>query len=45
MRDADTTIRSETGDTFRRFGRWLSARPIESWGFFAAGILIARILF
>ena len=44
MRDADFN-RSETGQTLRRFGKWLSARPVESWGFFAVGFVIARILF
>ena len=28
-----------------RFGSWLGRRPFESWGFFIAGFLIARIFF
>lgn len=28
-----------------RFGGWLGRRPFESWGFFLAGFLIARIFF
>lgn len=28
-----------------RFGSWLGRRPIESWGFFIAGFVLARILF
>jgi hypothetical protein len=28
-----------------RFGSWLSRRSSESWGFFIAGFLIARIFF
>ena len=27
-----------------RFTRWLTSRPAESWGFFAAGFLICAIL-
>ena len=30
---------------FRRFFRWLQTRPMESWGFFIAGAVVARILF
>ena len=33
------------GDRFSAFTRWLSRRPVESWGFFIAGLIIARILF
>ncbi len=28
-----------------RFGSWLGRRPFESWGFFLAGFIVARILF
>jgi hypothetical protein len=28
-----------------RFGSWLGRRPFESWGFFIAGFVLARILF
>jgi uncharacterized protein involved in tolerance to divalent cations len=31
--------------TMARFGSWLGRRPVESWGFFAVGFLIARIIF
>ena len=44
MRDADAS-RNDFSDRLRRFGKWLAARPIESWGFFAAGFLVARVLF
>ena len=27
-----------------RFTRWLTTRPAESWGFFAAGFLICAVL-
>jgi hypothetical protein len=27
------------------FGRWISTRPFESWAFFIAGFVIARIIF
>ena len=43
MRNANE--QSELGDRLRRFSRWLMARPLESWGFFAAGFVIARLLF
>jgi hypothetical protein len=29
----------------RTFGRWLSTRPFESWGFFIAGFVIAQVIF
>jgi hypothetical protein len=45
MRDYDTTGRTDTRDGFRRLGNWLKRRPMESWAFFAAGIVIARVLF
>lgn len=45
MRDEDYRGETNSRDTLKRIGRWLSSRPIESWGFFVAGILIARILF
>lgn len=46
MRDYDSADRDETvTDRFNRFMKWLSRRPMESWGFFAAGIIIAGILF
>ncbi|WP_156811957.1 hypothetical protein [Robiginitomaculum antarcticum] len=32
--------RSEASSTFRRFTRYLSTRPTESWGFFVAGLMI-----
>lgn len=27
------------------FLAWIRSRPLESWGFFIAGVIIARILF
>jgi hypothetical protein len=41
--DEQDKIRAKT--TMARVGNWLTSRPIESWGFFAAGFLIARIIF
>ncbi len=39
---------SRAGEPWRvkgaRFTRWLTSRPAESWGFFAAGFLICAIL-
>ncbi|MGA1343723.1 MAG: hypothetical protein ACO33A_11920 [Hyphomonas sp.] len=29
----------------RRFSRWLSTRPAESWIFFAAGLLFGGVFF
>ena len=45
MRYDDYRDEGSTRNGFRRFGRWLATRPIESWGFFAAGVVVARILF
>lgn len=46
MRDYETHAREETlGNRFKRFTQWLSRRPMESWGFFIAGVITARILF
>ena len=36
---------TSTEDTLKRVGNWLKSRPIENWGFFAAGVILARILF
>jgi hypothetical protein len=41
--DEQDKIRAKT--TMARVGNWLGSRPIESWGFFIAGFLIARIIF
>ena len=41
--DEQDKIRAKT--TMARVGNWLSSRPMESWGFFVAGFLIARIIF
>ncbi len=42
----DRTDRYDRAEaTLSRFGRWLTRRPAESWGFFIAGILIAGLLF
>ena len=46
MKDYETYQKEETlGTRFKRFTSWLSRRPMESWGFFIAGLIIARILF
>lgn len=45
MREDPYRSDTNTRDTLKRFGRWLTTRPVESWGFFVAGIIIARILF
>ena len=45
MRDDEYRSETSSRDTLKRLGRWLTSRPVESWGFFVAGILIARILF
>jgi hypothetical protein len=45
MRYDDRGYGSPGDNGLKTFGRWLGRRPIESWGFFAAGFLIARILF
>lgn len=49
MRDYEANSQSRRDDTlqdrFSRFTGWLSRRPIESWGFFIAGVIVARILF
>ena len=41
--DEQDKIRAKT--TMARVGSWLSSRPMESWGFFVAGFVIARIIF
>ncbi len=41
--DEQSKVRAKT--TMARVGNWLSSRPMESWGFFVAGFLIARIIF
>jgi hypothetical protein len=45
MRYFDEQDRAAAGNAFQRFGRWLGRRPFESWGFFIAGFVIARIIF
>ena len=49
MRDYEADSRAGRDETpqerFSRFTRWLSRRPMESWGFFIAGVIIARVLF
>lgn len=45
MRDDEYRASSSERDGFQRLFRWLKSRPMESWGFFVAGIVIARILF
>ena len=41
--DEQDKIRAKT--TMARLGSWLGSRPMESWGFFVAGFIIARIIF
>jgi hypothetical protein len=45
MRYTDSRDPYEKPSPLGRFGSWLSRRSIESWGFFIAGFLIARIFF
>jgi hypothetical protein len=45
MRYFDERDRSAAKDGITSFGRWLSSRKIESWGFFIAGFVLARIIF
>ncbi len=45
MRYNDYRDRSPAKDGLKNFGRWLGTRPLESWGFFAVGFVIARIIF
>jgi hypothetical protein len=45
MRYFDETDRARAKTGLRSFGSWLGARPFESWGFFIAGFVIARIIF
>ncbi|ACT60595.1 hypothetical protein [Hirschia baltica] len=45
MYDNTDHSKSSTEDTLNRLGNWLKSRPIENWGFFIAGVIIARILF
>ena len=41
--DEQDKIRAKT--IMARLGGWFSSRPVESWGFFIAGFVIARIIF
>ena len=45
MRYFDEQDKIRAKNTLERVGRWLATRPLESWGFFIAGFLIARIIF
>jgi hypothetical protein len=45
MRYSDSRDPYQKPSPLGRFGSWLSRRPVESWGFFIAGFLIARIVF
>ena len=45
MRYFDEQDRARTKTTVSRVVAWLSSRPFESWGFFVAGFVIARIIF
>ncbi len=45
MRYYDSRDPYEKPSPLGRFGSWIGRRPFESWGFFIAGFLIARILF
>ncbi len=31
-------------DRARHFGHWLTRRPLESWGFFIAGVVLASLI-
>ncbi|HVY89035.1 MAG TPA: hypothetical protein VG942_09225 [Hyphomonadaceae bacterium] len=45
MRYFDEQDKINAKTTMARVGNWLGRRPMESWGFFIAGFLIARIIF
>ena len=45
MRYFDEQDRRAASNGFSRFGRWLGTRKVESWGFFIAGFILARIIF
>ncbi len=45
MRYFDEQDKVRARSTIERVGRYLSTRPMETWGFFAAGFIIARIIF
>ncbi len=45
MRYEQTDDRNQFGEKMKTFGRWLANRPMESWGFFAAGVVLARLFF
>lgn len=45
MRYFDEQDRKAASNGLSRFGNWLGRRPIECWGFFAAGFILARIIF
>ena len=45
MRYFDEQDKIQAKTTLARVGNWLRSRPFESWGFFVAGFLIARIIF
>ena len=45
MRYYDSRDPYEKPSALGRFGGWLANRRFESWGFFIAGFLIARIFF
>jgi hypothetical protein len=45
MRYFDEQDKIRAKSTMARLGNWLGSRPMESWGFFVAGFIIARIIF
>lgn len=45
MQYFDENDRTAAKNGIAKIGRWLSSRPMESWGFFIAGFVIARIIF
>ena len=45
MRYFDEQDKINAKTTAARVGNWLGRRSMESWGFFIAGFLIARIIF
>lgn len=45
MQFFDEQDKAKAKTTLQRVGHWLGSRPMESWGFFIAGFIIARIIF
>ncbi len=45
MRYSESRAPYERPSPLGRFGSWLTRRPFESWGFFIAGFILARMFF